>query len=35
MFDILFLGIIVAFYIIFTFFIKWCERQVINNNNNN
>ena len=32
MVDILFLGIIVVFYVTLTFFIKWCETQVINNN---
>jgi hypothetical protein len=33
MIDILFLGGIVAFYVIFTFFVNWCEAQVVNNKN--
>ena len=33
MLDILFLGGIVAIYVIFNFFVKWCETQVDKINN--
>lgn len=33
MVDILYLGIIVVFYVMFNYFIKWCEAQVEDINN--
>lgn len=28
MFDILFLGVIATVYLMFTYFVKWCDSQV-------
>jgi len=33
MFDILFLGVIAAAYVVFNYFIKWCDSQVEKTNN--
>ena len=33
MFDILYLGIVVAAYVIFSYFVKWCQKQVEDINN--